>query len=63
MIETLTDFINNSHAEKSGRNLWTVYADGDNKRGIIRDCFGKNEFQAKENAWHYIQEIKRALNK
>lgn len=62
MIETLTDFINNSHAERNG-NTWIVYCDGENKVGAISSCKGDNEFEAKEDAWAYYQQLKQALNK
>lgn len=52
-FSTLSSFISSSTAERAG-DYWTVYADGENRRGRIEYCEGSNEFEAKEDAWGFI---------
>lgn len=59
-ITSLSQFINESLAEKDG-NEWIVYVDGQNKLGAISQCKGTNEFEAKEDAWEFYQRLVDAV--
>lgn len=56
MKETLSQFISDSLAEKTG-DTWTVYVDGENKVGAINNCNGETEYEAKEDAWRFYQSL------
>jgi len=60
---TLSEFIQNSHAEKTDTNQWRVYVDGKNKLGCINDCYGETEFEAKESAYEFYNSLEEEINK
>jgi len=61
MIErNYSDFIRDSIAEKTDSG-WTVFIDGEKRLGAINNCEGNNEFEAKEDAWRFYQELKNNL--
>ena len=62
MTTTLSEFITKSSAEKQPDGTWTVYCDGENKKGRIAYCAGSSEFEAKEDAYTYFMELVEAIN-
>lgn len=62
MKNNLSEFISSSIAIKKG-DTWTVYVDGENKRGAINDCTGSTEFEAKESAYKFYIELFNEINK
>jgi hypothetical protein len=62
MKTTLSDFIAESLAERDGEK-WVVYVDGKNKQGAINFCKGDTEYEAKEDAWRFYQDLCNELKK
>jgi len=58
-----SQFISESIAEKQINGKWIVYVDGENKMGKINDCVGTTDFEAKEDAWIFYQELISKLEK
>jgi len=54
-----SEFMSAALAEPLGDGLWNVYANGIMK---ISDCSGETEFEAKEDAWRYIQRLKDKID-
>lgn len=61
-MENLSDFIINSLAVRTG-DTGLVYADGVNKIGKIYDCVGNTEYEAKEDAFDYLNKLKESIEK
>lgn len=62
MINDFSQFVYESLAVKEGDN-WTVYVDGENKRGAINYCEGNNDFEAKEDAWRFYKALAKSVGK
>lgn len=58
-MDNLSDFAANSTAEKAKDGSWNVYVNGIYK---IAHCTGYDQFEAKEWAYHYIQNVKKQLD-
>lgn len=55
--KTFSEFVADSSAEHYYNGLWMVYCDGKNKTGSLFPCYGNSEFEAKESAWEYLQNL------
>lgn len=60
-LESLSVFVESSLAERQNDGSWIVYTDGENRVGKVSNCSGENEFEAKEDAYSYLMEIKEAI--
>ena len=61
-MKTLSEFIQQSHAEPQTNFLWTVYVDGDKRLGQINNCYGETEYEAKEEAYEFYTSLKNEVN-
>jgi len=60
---TLSEFIQQSYAEKQIGCLWTIYVDGDKRLGQINNCYGETEYDAKEDAYEFYNSLKQEIDK
>jgi len=58
----LSMFLTESEANQEGDGSWTVCSDVRIKRGYVYGCIGDNEFEAKEDAYHYLKNLREVIN-
>lgn len=63
MFDDLSEFISKTEASLDENGRWTVCCNPQKKVGHIYNCEGKNEFEAKESAFHYIKDLKIEIDK
>ncbi len=56
---TLKKLLQTADAKRHSDGTWTVYSEGFDKPGKINCCVGANVFEAIEDAFSYIEYMKR----
>lgn len=63
IFDGLGDFINHVEAKREKDGTWTVCCDPENSCCFIYGCTGDTEFEAMEDAYYYISDMKAALRR
>ena len=61
-MKTYQEFISSSEARREA-GTWTVYLDPENNRGKVLNCCGETEYEAKEDAWRFYQDLVSEIKK